>query len=215
MNESTVTQSAEQALSILRDGSQFQWYVIPLLLLVMYVYAQQASQGRWSVLLGGLAFWLMDWVNEIWNGLVFYFSGYAPVWGAPDDTAFLILIGLNVEIMLMFAVMGVTAMLTLPPDPQARILGVNNRWIWAAGNSAAAVAIEIWLNHIGALTWEWAYWRTGFPWLIFLIGYMPFFVVGAWVHDMQSRARQLVVVGGLGLSVTASLLLFIPVLGWL
>ena len=29
------TESAQQALSILRDGSQFQWYVIPLFAFVV------------------------------------------------------------------------------------------------------------------------------------------------------------------------------------
>ena len=34
-----MTDSAQEALRILRDGSQFQWYVIPLFALVVYVYA--------------------------------------------------------------------------------------------------------------------------------------------------------------------------------
>src|SRR5690625_2288848 len=100
-------ESASRALSILRDPSHFQWYVIPLLLLVLYVYAEQAKAQRWPVILAGLAFWCMDWINEIWNALVFHFTGFAPVWGAPGDTAYLILIGLNIEICMMFAVMGV------------------------------------------------------------------------------------------------------------
>ena len=28
------------------------------------------------------------------------------------------------------------------------------------------------------------------PWLIFLIGYLPFFVIAFWVHDMPSARRQ-------------------------
>jgi hypothetical protein len=34
-----LTPAAEEALGILHDGSQFQWYVIPLLAFVTYVYA--------------------------------------------------------------------------------------------------------------------------------------------------------------------------------
>ena len=34
-----LTESATQALSILRDASLFQWYVIPLFALVVYVYS--------------------------------------------------------------------------------------------------------------------------------------------------------------------------------
>lgn len=215
MHDDTVASSALAALALLRDPAPFQWYVIPLFLLALHVYALQIHQRNWSIVLGGLAFWCMDWINEIWNGLLFHFSGYAPAWAAPADTAYLILIGLNIEISLMFAVMGVTAMLTLPRDPMARMLGLNNRLVWASVNSALAVLIEIGLNRIGALTWEWPYWRSGFPWLIFLVGYLPFFLVGAWVHDMHSRRRQLATVAALAGVVVASLIVFGGVLGWI
>ena len=90
-----MTESAEQALSILRDASLYQWYVIPLFALVVYVYAVEIERRNWNLFFAGLAFWGMDWFNEIWNSLVFHFTGYAPVWGAPGQTAYLILIGLN------------------------------------------------------------------------------------------------------------------------
>lgn len=209
------TDSAARALSILRDPTHFQWYVIPLLLIVAYVYAQQVHARRWPVVLGGLAFWCMDWINEIWNALVFHFSGYAPVWGAPGDTAYLILIGLNIEICLMFAVMGVTAMLLLPADPKTKILGLNNRLLFAIINSILAVGVECWLNAAGALTWEYSWWSAHSPYLVFVIGYLPFFVVGYWVHDLPSTRQQLRAVGVLGGVVTASLIVFGPVLGWI
>lgn len=208
-------ESAARALAILRDPTQFKWTVIPILLLVFYVYAQQVHARRWSVVFGGLAFWCMDWINEIWNGLVFHFSQFAPVWGAPADTAFLILIGLNVEICLMFAVMGVTSTLLLPTDPKLRILGINNRLLFAVLNSVLAVAVECGLNAIGALTWEYAYWNRGFPYLVFSIGYLPFFLVAYWVHDLPDTRKQARAVGILGSIVAGSLLLFGGLLGWL
>ena len=116
-----MTESASQALAILRDGSQFQWYVIPLLAFVFYVYATAAAERRWNLVLAGLAFWGMDWTNEIWNSLVFHFTGYAPVWGAPGKTAYLILIGLNIEIMFMFAVSGIIWSKMLPPDRKTKM----------------------------------------------------------------------------------------------
>jgi hypothetical protein len=90
------TDSALQALAILRDGSQFQWYVIPLFAFVVYVYAVEVERRNWNLVFAGLAFWGMDWFNEIWNALVFHFTNYAPVWGTPGKTAYLILIGLNI-----------------------------------------------------------------------------------------------------------------------
>jgi len=41
------TESARQALAILRDGSQFQWYVIPGLAFVFYVYTVEVEKRKW------------------------------------------------------------------------------------------------------------------------------------------------------------------------
>ena len=127
------TESSLEALRILRDGAQFQWYVIPLFALVVYVYAVEIERKNWNLVLAGLAYWGMDWFNEIWNGLVFHFTQYAPVWGAPGDTAFLLLIGLNIEICFMFAIAGIAFGKMLPPDKKLRILGIPNRLVIAVG----------------------------------------------------------------------------------
>jgi hypothetical protein len=98
---------ALQALSRLREGSNFQWYVIPLLAFVFYVYTVEAEKRNWNLILAGLAFWGADWLNEIINSLVLRSTGYAPIWAEPGPTAYLILIGLNIETMFMFAVAGI------------------------------------------------------------------------------------------------------------
>ena len=135
-----LTESATQALSILRDASLFQWYVIPLFALVVYVYSVEIERRNWNLVFAGLAFWGMDWINEIWNSLVLHFSGYAPMWGAPADTALLILVGLNIEIMFMFAIAGIAFGKMLPPDPKQKILGIPNR-IFFAITSTSPVGI--------------------------------------------------------------------------
>ena len=211
-----MTPSAAAALELLRDSSQFNWIIIPLLLVVIYLYGEQVARQRWSVVLGALAFWLMDWVNEIWNALIFHFNQYAPAWATPgNDSAYVILIGLNIEISFMFLVMGLYAMRQLPADRERKILGIDNRWFLAIVNSILCVFVEILLNAIGALTWDLEYWNTHFPVLIFLIGYLPFFAVGYWVHDMQSRRQQVVVVGTLAVIVGSALLVFGVVLRWI
>lgn len=58
------TESARQAVSSLRDPQQFQWHVIPLLLLVLHVHASEIERRNWNVVLAGLALWGMDWFNE-------------------------------------------------------------------------------------------------------------------------------------------------------
>ncbi len=209
------TESASQAIKILRDASVFQWYVIPLLALVVYVYAAEVEKRNWSLVFAGLAFWGMDWFNEIWNGLVFHFTNYAPVWGAPGKTAFLILIGLNIEICFMFAVAGVVFSKLLPADRELRILGVPNRLFMAAAGSAFCVFVEYLLNSAGALTWDWPWWGRRAPWLIFLVGYLPFFLVAFWVHDLESVRRKVRAVGAIYAFDIACLVLFAAVLKWI
>ncbi|MFH8387754.1 hypothetical protein ACH4E7_43920 [Kitasatospora sp. NPDC018058] len=209
-----MTEHAHEALTHLRDPSQFQWYVIPLLLVVIYVYASEIQRRDWNVLLAGLAFWGMDWFNEIWNSLVFHLTGRAPVWGAVGRTAYQILIGLNIEICFMFAIMGVAAAKMLPRDPALRILGIPNRWLLAGVNSALCVAVELLLHQAGALTWDWSWWQAACPWLIWLLGYLPFFVVGFRVHDMK-RLRSKVITVGVILGVDAAALTLFGALGYL
>ena len=210
-----MTPFAQQAQSILRDPAQFQWYVIPLLALVLYVYAVEIERRAWNVVFAGLAFWGMDWFNEIWNALVFHFTQVAPVWGAPKDTAFLILIGLNIEICFMFAIAGIAFSKTLPADPRARVLGLPNRLFFALAGSLFCVGVEILLNAVGALTWEWPWWSARAPWLILLVGYIPFFLVAFWVHDMPSVRRQAGVVGVIFAFDITCLLGFGAALGWI
>ena len=209
------TQSAAQALRLLRDGSQFQWYVIPLFALVVYVYAVEIERKRWDFIFAGLAFWGMDWFNEIWNGLVFHFTLYARVWGAPGKTAYLILIGLNIEICFMFAVAGITFAKMLPSDKRVRVLGVPNRLFFALAGSVFCVFVEVLLNSVGALTWEYAWWGVRAPWLIFLIGYLPFFLVSFWVFDIENIKQKLTVVGLIYTVDIIGLVLFGAILRWI
>jgi len=205
-----MAESAQQALALLRDGSHFQWYIIPLLLLVMYVYANEVEKKNWSLILAGLAFWLMDWFNEIWNGLVFHFTGFAPVWGTPGNgSALVLLIGLNIEITFMFSIMGIVMCKMLPSDKNLKILGINNRLVFAVVGAILAVGIECLLNWVGALTWEYSWWSLGAPWLIWLIGYLPFFLVSYWVLDMKTMKSKLITVGVIGAVDIISLILFI------
>jgi len=209
------TESAAQALSILRDGSQFQWYVIPLFALVVYVYAVEIERQNWSLVFAGLAFWGMDWFNEIWNGLVFHFTGYAPVWGTPGDTAYEILIGLNIEITFMFAIAGIAFAKMLPPDKRLKILGIPNRLVFAVVGAVFCVFVEVLLNAVGALTWEYPWWSARAPWLIFLFGYLTFFLVSFWVFGMDSVKKKAIVVGTiLGVDIVA-LILFMGILQWI
>ncbi len=190
-----MSDTALQALSILRDPSQFKWYVIPLLAFVFYVYTVEAEKRNWNLILAGLAFWGVDWFNEIVNGVVLRLTGYAPIWGEPGSTAYLILAGLNIETMFMFAVAGIIWTKMLHPAKNFKYLGIPNRWFVAIGGAAFSVFVEYLLNSAGALTWEWSWWNRSAPWLIFLFGYLTFFIAAFWVYDMDSFKKKLWAVG--------------------
>jgi hypothetical protein len=209
------TEAAAKALEILRDGSQFQWYVITLFALTVYVYTVEIERKNWSLIMAGLAFWGMDWFNEIWNGLVFHFTQKAPVWGAPDQTAYLILIGLNIEICFMFAIAGIAFSKMLPEDKKLRILGIPNRILFAIIGAAFCVFVEVLLNKIGALTWDYPWWSASAPWLIFLFGYLTFFLVSYWVFDMENIKKKIQVVGVIYAVDIIALLVFGVILEWI
>ena len=206
---------ALDALSRLRDGSNFQWYVIPLLAFVFYVYTIEAEKRNWNLVLAGLAFWGADWLNEIINGLVLRGTGYAPIWGEPGPTAYLILVGLNIETMFMFAVAGIIWTKMLHPDKNFKYLGLPNRWAVAIGGTIFSVFVEYLLNSVNALTWDYAWWNRGAPWLILIFGYLWFFVFAFWVFDMKEFKQKIQVVGTLWAMDIIALIVFAGILKWI
>jgi uncharacterized membrane protein len=83
----------------------------------------------------------------------------------------------------------------LPADKNLKILGLPNRVFFAIAGSIFCVIIEVILNAAGVLTWEYPWWSRSAPWLIFLIGYLPFFSMAFWVYDMKSLKSKLIATG--------------------
>ena len=210
-----VTDFTLEAQNLLRDSSQFKWYAVTLLVFVMYVYAVEVERRRWDVVLAGAVFWLADWINEIANSLVLHFSDRAALWTVTGDTAYLILIGLNLEISLMFAVSGIVFAKSLPPDPKQKLLGLPNRWTIAISFSVLAVAVELLLHASGYFHWEYWWWNTPFVLPIVIFGYLWFFMAAAWVYDQPDDRSRLRIVGSMAAIVAVALVLFGPVLGWI
>jgi hypothetical protein len=210
-----MTEASKQALSILRDPGRFQWYVIPIFVLVIYVYAVEIQKRDWSMILAGLAFWGMDWFNEIWNGLVLHFTGYAACWSAPGDTAYLIFVGLNIEITMMFAILGIVCIKMLPADKHMKIWGIPNRWLFAVTNSVLCVIVEIFLNAADALIWDYSWWNFPNVWLIIVFGYLHFMAVSFWVYDMEKIKHKLYVLAVIYGVDFLAILIFAVILGWI
>ncbi|MBC8497309.1 MAG: hypothetical protein H8D37_06580 [Chloroflexi bacterium] len=135
--------------------------------------------------------------------------------GAPGQTAYLILIGLNIEISFMFAVAGVTFGKMLLSDKKAKILGIPNRLAIAIGGSAFCVFVEVLLNKIGALTWDYPWWNARAPWLIFLFGYLQFFIISFWVHDMDTIKKKATTIGIIYVVDLIAIILFGVILKWI
>jgi hypothetical protein len=210
-----VTSYTREAQHLLRHPGLFNWSTVTLLALVVYVYVVEIERRNWDAVLAGIAFWLMDWANEIINALVLHFNGHAALWTVTGTSSYVILIGLTVEISLFFAINGVIFAKLLPEDRDVRILGLPNRWALAIGLSLVSVGVELLLHADGVFHWYYWWWNAAtFP-VIVVFGYLTFYVVAFWVHDMSSRTRQLRAVGTLGGAVLLAGLIFGPLLGWI
>ncbi|MFX1454071.1 MAG: hypothetical protein ACFFDB_01720 [Promethearchaeota archaeon] len=209
------TLASDEAFSKLRLlNSEFGWYVIPLLVIVLYIYGVEIKKaretGNWSTIFAGLTLLGLDLINEIWNGLVFAFTNYSAFWTTPGASAYIILIGWNIEIAFMFSIAGIVFTKFLPDDKEKKMLGLPNRWAYAIGFSLFSVFVEILLNRGNYLIWEYPWWNWYNPILIFLIGYFHFFVGAFYVYDLPDRKSKVKVVGiiyaiGIGL-----LCIFLP-----
>ncbi len=81
--------------------------------------------------------------------------------------------------------------------------------------AAFCVFVEVLLNAVGALTWEYPWWNVGAPWLIFVFGYLTFFLVSFWVFDLPRLRQKLTVVGVIFAVDLAALLVFGAALRWI
>ncbi len=212
---STRTDVTLQAERLIRDPSQFKWYAVTLLVLVFLVYGNEIERGRLDIVAAGLALWFADWFNEIVNALILQATDRAPLWAATGPTAYQFLVGLNVEISFMFAIMGIYYVKVLPPDRAKRILGMNNRLAIGLLLSLMAVAIELFLHETGTFHWEYWWWNTPFVPLIVVFGYLWFFLFAAWVFDAPDQPARWRRVGGLAAIDVTLALVFGVGFGWL
>jgi len=212
------TPASLEALSNLRQLNPLTgWYIIPILAIVLYIYGVEIKKARetknWNTVFAGLTVLGLDLINEIWNALVFAFSNNSAFWTTPSASAYIILIGWNIEIAFMFSIAGITFAKFLPDDKNKKMLGLPNRWAMAIGFSLFCVIVEIFLNWGDYLIWEYVWWNWYNPVLIFLIGYFPFFVGAFHVYDLPELKDKIKVVGiiyGIGIGL---LCIFGPLLG--
>ncbi len=203
-------EATTQALAILRSGENFQWYVIPLLAAVMYIYQNEISNKNWKGVAAGLALYMTHWFFEILNALIQHFSGHA-LWTVPTGTAFLLLVGVGVELSLMFSVAGLILSKLLPADPRAKLLGINNRLVFAVANAAFFAIFEIFLAKTPAFVWVYSWWWA-IP--VFITGYIPFFLAAFYCYDWKPAVQRRFI-GGLAALNAGMLVVFAGILRWI
>jgi hypothetical protein len=199
-----------QALGILRNVSTFQWYFIPLLAFVVYIYVNEISQKNWGSVAAGLALYSVHWAYEIVNALIQHFSGHA-LWSVPTGTSFLLLVGVSWELSMMFAVAGVIFSKILPKDKNMKILGINNRVVIAVVNAAFFSLFEIFLASTPAFHWVYPWWGA-LP--VFITVYVPFFLACNFAYDWSKKTR-IRFIGGIFSFDAIALIVFAGILHWI
>jgi hypothetical protein len=203
-------QGTEQALRMLRNGENFQWYFIPLFAFVVYVYFSEIEKKNWKAVAAGLSLYATHWFFEIVNALIQHFSGHA-LWTVPTGTSFLLLVGVGWELSMMFAAAGVIFAKILPKDPKMKILGINNRVAIAVGNAAFFSVFEIFLARTPAFLWVYPWWGA-LP--VFVAVYVPFFLMSNFAYDWKPRTQRIVIGSLAGLD-AAAMIVFAGILKWI
>ncbi len=203
-------QATQDALAILRNGQHFQWYVIAFLALVVYVYANEYSKKNWKGIAAGLALYKLHWFFEIVNALIQHFTGNA-LWTVPTGTAFLLLVGVGIELSFMFAVAGLVLSKLLPEDPKMKILRIPNRIFFAILNAAFFSVVEILLAKTPAFVWVYSWWGA-IP--VFITVYIPFFVIAFLCYDWKPKIQR-IFIGSLAGVNAILLLVFAGILHWI
>ena len=160
------TEETKLALLGLRDLTTLEWYVVPFLAIVFYIYAleiRKARQtGKWEIVICGVTVFGMDFFNETWNGWVCWLTQNQAFWTTPGPTALRVMVGWNIEIIFMFLINGIVFGYMIEEDPEKKILGLPNRWFYAIFLAAFCVVIEVFLNIGGHLTWIYPFWNRSF-----------------------------------------------------
>ncbi|MDC7235423.1 MAG: hypothetical protein PQJ58_19500 [Spirochaetales bacterium] len=193
----------------LRTLDNFNWIMVVCLAFVLYVYTTAIEQKKWNQIAAGLALYGVHWLVEIVNALIQHIWGHA-LWTASGGTSFLILVGVGIEISFMFSVAGLILSKILPEDKNMKILGINNRILFAILNAFLVALIEIPLAASPIFHWVYPWWGMITVWLII---YIPFFLAAFLCYDAKAKTNT-IFLGSLYALNLIMMLIFIP-LGWI
>lgn len=182
--------AADAAKAAVRDPSNFNWTTLALFAIVMIIYCNEIKAKNYRAVAAALMLYSIHWLYEIANAVICHIWGYALWTVSPESTSFILLIGVSVELSLMFSIAGFTCKL-LPEDKHKKILGINNRWFFGIGFALFCSIFEIFLAWTPAFIWVYPWWGA-LP--VFVTTYIPFFVGAYLVYDLPVK-KQWTIVG--------------------
>ncbi|MFA6781419.1 MAG: hypothetical protein WCX85_01860 [Bacilli bacterium] len=196
--DATNSADATTPFAFIRDTTNFNWTFILIFAVVIYVYASELKNKNYRGIVAGLSLYSVHWLYEIANAIIGKASGAALWTVAQDSTSFILLIGVSWELSMMFALAGVIMSKLLPEDAKKKILGINNRWLFAIGNAAFFAIFEIFLAGTPAFIWVYPWWGA-IP--VFITTYIPFFLAAFLVPDTKPKTQRIFLMTTWGLVV--------------
>lgn len=184
-------EATDMALAILRRGEFFNLYAIFMIVVVLYIYFSEYQKKNYRAIVAGLTLYGIHWFVEIVNAIIQHISGHA-LWTVPSGTAYLIFIGVGIELSLMFAIAGIVQSKLLPEDPKEKMFSIGKFNVpkplaIAIGNALLASIIEIFLIFTDTFVWVWEWWNAV---TVFIFVYIPFFVVSAYSYYWKPKKQR-------------------------
>lgn len=184
--DDALKQFADAAKAAVRSTDNFNWSFIAILAFVVMIYVDEIHKKNYKAIAAALMLYSVHWLYEIANAVICYFTGYALWTVSPESTSYILLIGVSWELSMMFAVAGFTSKL-LPADKDMKILGVNNRIVFAVGSALFFSLVEIFLASTPAFIWVYKWWGA-IP--VFITTYIPFFLASYLIYDKEPKTQK-------------------------
>jgi len=206
---------AEQALERVRNVNALQWHILPLVAVLLYVYAREIQEKNYNTLFTCLAFAGCGLLLEMLNGLILHWTGRTALWVAAGESSYLIFAGINIEIILCFSIVWAAAARVLPEDRGLKILGVPSRVLFAGTFGFLSMCTEALLNRAGLLLWEWWWfkWPYALPQLLVFYTLVWYGLIRFQDADMSLRDRCKAI-GAIYAVLVTAFVVFAVVLKW-
>ena len=188
---------ADLAKAAVRSTANFNWTFIAILAFVVMIYVDEIHKKNYKAIAAALMLYSVHWLYEIANAVICYFTGYALWTVSPESTSYILLIGVSWELSMMFAVAGFTSKL-LPANKDMKILGINNRIVFAIGSALFFSLIEVFLASTPAFIWVYKWWGA-IP--VFITTYIPFFLASYLIYDKEPKTQKKWIISLAGLNI--------------